>query len=283
TNGTYEIFVFGGTNTVNTYDDVFVLSLPGFVWTQVIYEAKNPRRFHTCAVVGRRQMLSVGGSDGQTGWSGVDPWPQGLGLFDMTDWVWKTDYDANAKEYETSSIIRDWYKNNDASSIEWSSDRVKALFSRTNSKASVDGNEKNAKDGGESASSTTPVSAIVGAVVGAVVGVVVGLALLCFVRRRRTRKKGTRTASAEVGDVGPTSQTRYEALPPAELHAPAKQPELDGRQMVPGHELWAPVPKPELAGSVGHHDTATELDAQQDLLVRNPNDEDQHKYRQHLR
>lgn len=107
---TWNSFVFGGTNTVNTYDDVFVLSLPGFVWTQVIYDAKNSRRFHTCAVVGRRQMLSVGGWDGQTGWSGVDPWPQGLGLFDMTEWVWKTDYDANAKDYEASSVIQDWYK-----------------------------------------------------------------------------------------------------------------------------------------------------------------------------
>ncbi|TQN70950.1 hypothetical protein CSHISOI_04626 [Colletotrichum shisoi] len=110
-NGTYEIFVFGGTNTVNTYDDVFFLSSPGFVRTQVIYGAKSIRRFHTCAVVGRRHMLSVGGSDGQTGWSWVDPWPQGLGLFDMTDWVWKTDYDASAKDYETSGVITDWYKN----------------------------------------------------------------------------------------------------------------------------------------------------------------------------
>ncbi|KAK1974288.1 hypothetical protein LZ30DRAFT_416493 [Colletotrichum cereale] len=113
TNGTYEIFVFGGTNEEKriTYDDVFVLSLPGFTWTQIIYNPANPRRYHSCAIVGNRQMLSVGGTDGQTAWSTVDPWPQGLGLFDMTDWTWKTDYDANAEAYETSSIIRDWYKN----------------------------------------------------------------------------------------------------------------------------------------------------------------------------
>ncbi|KAJ3955659.1 hypothetical protein N0V92_007807 [Colletotrichum tropicale] len=101
-NGTYEIG--------STFDDVFVLSLPGFVWTQVPYESKNTRRYHTCTVVGRRQMLSVGGTDGKTAWSGPDPWPNGLGLFDMTDWAWKTDYDAEAKDYETANTIRDWYE-----------------------------------------------------------------------------------------------------------------------------------------------------------------------------
>lgn len=104
--------MFGGTNpdTGASFDDVFVLSLPGFVWTQVPYEAKLTRRFHTCAVVGRRQMLSVGGTDGKTAWSGADPWPRGLGLFDMVDWTWKNDYDADAKEYETAKTIQDWYQ-----------------------------------------------------------------------------------------------------------------------------------------------------------------------------
>ncbi|KAF4926614.1 Kelch repeat-containing protein [Colletotrichum viniferum] len=128
-NGTYEIFVFGGTNTDSgsTFDDVFVLSLPGFVWTQVSYESKKRRRFHTCTVVGRRQMLSVGGTDGKTAWSGADPWPNGLGMFDMTDWEWKTDYDAEAKDYETANTIRDW----GLTSVAWSSETVQKLFIST--------------------------------------------------------------------------------------------------------------------------------------------------------
>lgn len=104
--------MFGGTNseTGSTYDDVFVLSLPGFFWNQVAYESKNPRRNHCCAVVGRRQMLSVGGADGKTGYTSADPWPQGFGLFDMTDWKWKTDYDADAKDYESAKTVSDWYQ-----------------------------------------------------------------------------------------------------------------------------------------------------------------------------
>ncbi|GKT48136.1 Kelch repeat-containing protein [Colletotrichum spaethianum] len=279
TRGTYEIFVFGGTNTEKskTYDDVFVLSLPGFVWTQVIYDATNPRRYHSCAVVGRRQMLSVGGTDGRTGWSGADPWPQGLGLFDMTNWTWKTNYDADAKNYETSSTIQDWYKTNGINSVHWSSDKVKALFNHNDSKVS-----KNPKDDvngdGKSSESSVPIAAIVGAVVGAVVGVIIGLALFWFIRRR-SQKKGAIVEIAPAyakDDTGTTSQTYYEPLPLSELHAPTPQPELSGGT-IPRQELWAPVPKPDIPDTGGHHYTVTELDAQQGLL--GSGDEDQHKYR----
>ncbi|TDZ39912.1 Glycosyltransferase sdnJ [Colletotrichum trifolii] len=136
-NGTYEIFVFGGTNsdTGSSFDDVYVLSLPGFVWTQVPYESKITRRSHSCAVVGRRQMLSVGGTDGKTGWSGRDMWPQGLGLFDMTEWYWKDTYDAEAKDYETSKTIQEWYEKGGVDEIKWSLDRVQELF--VNSTATI--------------------------------------------------------------------------------------------------------------------------------------------------
>lgn len=111
-NGTYEIFVFGGLGGDNRpYDDVFILSLPAFTWTTAPYMPKSPRYLHSCAVVGKRQMLVVGGVD-ENIWNSLtpDPWPQGLGIFDMTDLKWKTDYDANAEDYETPSTVRLWYE-----------------------------------------------------------------------------------------------------------------------------------------------------------------------------
>ncbi|KAK2007686.1 kelch repeat protein, partial [Colletotrichum eremochloae] len=249
TNGTYEIFVFGGTNTDKrkTYDDVFVLCLPGFVWTQVIYDATNPRRHHSCAVVGRRQM-SVGGVDGVTGWSRADPWPQGLGLFDMTDWTWKTEYDADAKVYETPSTIQDWYKDFGVNSVVWNSDSVRAVFNPTDPKD---------KD----QSSSVPTAAIVGAVVGAIVGVIMGLALFWFIRRR-AQQKGAAVEVAPVylkDDTGSTPQTYYDPLPLGELDAPAPRPELYG----------GPIPQQaEVTASSDHHCMVTELDAQQGLLGR---------------
>ncbi|OHW93117.1 kelch repeat protein [Colletotrichum incanum] len=267
TNGTYEIFIFGGTNTETskTYDDVFVLSLPGFVWSQVIYEATNPRRYHCCAVIGRRQMLSVGGTDGQTGWSGADPWPQGLGLFDMTDWTWKTSTMPTQKITKVQSTIQDWYKNNGINSVKWSSDKVKALFNHSDSKASQDP-KQDPKDDGNSTKSSVPIAAIFGAVVGAVVGSIIGLALFWFIRRR-AQKTGAEASIAPAyakDDSGSTPHTYYDHLPLGVLHAPAPQPKLYGGP-IPKQELWAPVPKPEMAASGGHHYTVTELDAQQGL------------------
>ncbi|KDN61375.1 putative kelch repeat protein [Colletotrichum sublineola] len=266
TNGTYEMgasFVFGGTNTDKrkTYDDVFVLSLPGFVWTQVIYDATNPRRHHSCAVVGRRQMLSVGGVDGVTGWSRADPWPQGLGLFDMTDWTWKTEYDADAKVYETPSTIQDWYKDFGVNSVVWNSDSVRAVFNPTDPKD---------KD----QSSSVPAAAIVGAFVGAIVGVIMGLALFWFIRRR-AQQKGAAVEVASVylkDDTGSTPQTYYDPLPLGELDAPAPRPELYG----------GPIPQQaEVTASSDHHYMVTELDAQQGLLGRGY--DEQHKYRRNIK
>lgn len=110
--GTYEIFVFGGVgDKEEAFDDVFILTLPGFAWTTVPYEPTNRRNLHTCVVAGRRQMLVVGGLDRKhfANEPTRDPWPQGLGLFDMTDLVWKTDYDAGAAGYETPQRVKDWY------------------------------------------------------------------------------------------------------------------------------------------------------------------------------
>ena len=36
-----------------------------------------------------------------------DPWPQGLGILDLTELRWKESYDANAATYETPKIVKD--------------------------------------------------------------------------------------------------------------------------------------------------------------------------------
>lgn len=56
-------FLFGGTagSSNRAYSDVFVLSLPGFVWRQVQFDDVSPRTDHHCAVVGNRQLVVVGG------------------------------------------------------------------------------------------------------------------------------------------------------------------------------------------------------------------------------
>jgi hypothetical protein len=80
-----------------------------------------PRVYHACTAVGsadgdvnrRRQVLSTGGvpSSNSSAWAEDDPWPYSLGIFDMTDLEWKDEYDADAGDYETPEIIRNWYSN----------------------------------------------------------------------------------------------------------------------------------------------------------------------------
>jgi len=61
-NSSYNIYVYGGTGpTQGNYDEVWVLSIPSFTWSQV-YTGNSVRFGHTCHLVGNRQMLAVGGS-----------------------------------------------------------------------------------------------------------------------------------------------------------------------------------------------------------------------------
>jgi hypothetical protein len=92
-------------------DQVWVLSLPSFTWYNSSYEPSDARFLHTCHVPGnppRRQMVAVGGliPDFKYIFQPKDPWPQGLGIFDLTEMEWKDSYDANATRYETPKMVK---------------------------------------------------------------------------------------------------------------------------------------------------------------------------------
>ncbi|KAM0563725.1 hypothetical protein ACHAPJ_001457 [Fusarium lateritium] len=110
-NGTYEIYIYGGTQNFEnkSFGDVWVLSLPGFRWFKADGEA--PRRaMHGCALVGNRQMLSIGGNDlgQQGGWRDKDPWEQGIGILDLPNMTWSNEYDADASQYDSPEVVRNW-------------------------------------------------------------------------------------------------------------------------------------------------------------------------------
>ncbi|EQB51228.1 kelch repeat protein [Colletotrichum gloeosporioides Cg-14] len=123
---TYEIFIYGGRPTVDSYDfsDVYVLSLPGFRFFKASY-SDTPRADHACVRVGSggRQMLSIGGLNHfgyPREWFDKDPWAQGLRIFDLTQMRWSDNYNASAAAYESPRVNKD--------SVGWSSDEVRALF-----------------------------------------------------------------------------------------------------------------------------------------------------------
>lgn len=97
---------------------MYVLTLPGFAWF-LAPRGTGPSRFvHTCDIVGRRQIISIGGLGLESGgqnfdksdlYKSPDPFTLGIGIFDMTSMEWMASYNANAAPYESPSIIKGWY------------------------------------------------------------------------------------------------------------------------------------------------------------------------------
>ncbi|KAK1961564.1 hypothetical protein LY78DRAFT_588434, partial [Colletotrichum sublineola] len=236
-NGTYEIFLFGGFDNKMAFDDVYILSLPGFVWQRADVKANNgtARSFMGCVLAGQRQMIVVGGKVANKNAKGRDPFPQGLGIFDVTDLQWKDEYDAKAAEYDSPAIIKSWYITGNLANL---SDPVRALFQSTP--------ESDSRGHSGSTAEQSPLTS------GAVAGIVIGGVLLVgligvaafFLRRRRNCR--TQSGGAPVVHKDP----QYS---PKELSTETEISELSIKQ-----------PNPELQG----HDPryyAAELDASQTL------------------
>jgi hypothetical protein len=87
-----------------------------------------------------------------SGYQGVDPWSNGLRIFDMTDLEWKSDYKPAGKAYASPNVVEKWYQqkyalfifavyltpladyfHSNISNIRWDSADVKSLFATSNS------------------------------------------------------------------------------------------------------------------------------------------------------
>ena len=106
-------FLFGGYDPTNsrTYEDLYVLTLPGFEWTRIEATSGGPRIGQACVATGTRQMLTVGGINFQKNkpWEDKDPFPQGIGVFDMTELKWKDNYDHEAAAYDSPQPVQSFY------------------------------------------------------------------------------------------------------------------------------------------------------------------------------
>ena len=60
-----------------------------------------------------------------------DPWPQGMRIFDLTSFEWKTSYDAAAAPYTTPKNVTDFIEERAFQTPEWSSPVVESWFMST--------------------------------------------------------------------------------------------------------------------------------------------------------
>ena len=105
----HNIYMYGGRGMNGTtdvfYDEVWVLSLPSFTWTNV-YQGSSPRYGHSCHRVGTRTMLTVGGAaNSKLNQTPCDWETKGVGVFDMSAVAWGSVYDANAPDYTVPKLV----------------------------------------------------------------------------------------------------------------------------------------------------------------------------------
>ncbi|KAK4239500.1 hypothetical protein C8A03DRAFT_14122 [Achaetomium macrosporum] len=263
--GGYEIFLSGGSNERSrlTYQDAYVLSLPGFVWTKTADSPGGSRAWQSCVSVGKRQMLSIGGWTGD--WGYKDPFQQGLVLFDMTEMRWKDSFDATVTTYERNDGLKTWYTNGSFEAVQWSSDEVKSLFavqSNTTSTGTDSGSSISPTPEATTPapnSSNTPVGAIAGGVVGGVAGLALIAAVAWFLLRRRRNRQNVMPHSAELPGEHAMQRGYYAAEPYKDAYQTGPSSELPGYKGPYPHrmsELQTGRDYVELGGSTTFNNTA---------------------------
>ena len=264
---TVEIFMYGGHDdpfveypdgdppdstqkaAQASFNAVYVLSLPGFIWMKVNGTTAPSRTGHSCNAIGGH-MISIGGLDPTTGWGNggpnpwqyADPWKQSIGIFDMTNLNWIPSYDPDAPPYKVPQALKTWYAQSSSnSSIHWTDSTTQALFFPS----------KSANNNGTSPASSSPTSSAspassslhAGAIAGIVIGclafaaLVVAVTWYCLRRRRGHRRhpngpleivtNGELTDKALLGNGGKSLNELHGCQTPVEMDPTQSRRELD--------------------------------------------------------
>jgi hypothetical protein len=183
---------------------VYVLSLPAFRWTKT--DARTAFRYsNTCQVVGngKSQMLNIGG----IGIGGVsnafamkDPFPSGLGIFNLNTLLWQDTYDPNAKAYTPDQSISSLYDSSGKPkmNVAYSDPALESIFQVETKSSPASSSTPTSPPNTAGPTGTSPVALhsttsktkyyIIGGVISGI-AVISGLALLVFCFLAWKRKK----------------------------------------------------------------------------------------------
>ena len=211
TNGTYEIFVYGGDSgkpytSLVPCDTVNILSMPAFNWFSVAYIPQNPRSGHTCEAVGGGQIAIIGGKDAnppvesgvsedKTTLSTPDLFAQGLAIFDLGTLEIASEYQAGGGAvYEPNQVITQFYaKGSYSGNLDEGVDRLmkETHFPSATSSNSTASNSTLTTPSSSSSSTSSHgnnVGAIAGSVIGGVLAIALIIALMLWVSKRQRRR-----------------------------------------------------------------------------------------------
>ena len=272
-----EIFLYGGQagnerwdassaalKDIAALDEVYILSLPSFVWFKVNYTSSDPRIEHTCVIAGNRQMLSIGGLNPSAASlsaavNDTDRFWEGIKVFDLTALQWTNYYNSSAAPYTVPTTVAAHYAAGSRYPSVWSSDGLDHLFVKPETEAATP-IESSAPDSPQpgapittNSEATTPVEPSApdwpqpgapsttnsgAAVIGGVVGGTAGLLTVSLILYYRALKRAEWKNRKQEGSKPPLTYTNgepdsMEAVPEA---GPALAYEADSRQALP-HEL----------------------------------------------
>ncbi|KAJ5975630.1 hypothetical protein N7481_009337 [Penicillium waksmanii] len=103
-NSSHSIYLYGGKGEEAVYDQTYVLSIPSFIWIKLM-EGASPRYAHSCHVVGKSQMLTVGGARYENITHGCDWEYRSVAILNLKNSQWGNVFDYNAGEYELPAKI----------------------------------------------------------------------------------------------------------------------------------------------------------------------------------
>ena len=221
-------------------DEIYILSLPSFVWFKVNYTSSDPRVGHTCIIAGNRQMLSIGGLNPSATSRGAaendtDPFWEGIKVFDLTALQWTNYYNTSAEPYTAPTAVAAHYTEGSTFPSTWSSDDLEHLFVKAKSK-SAPPVKPSAPDSPQpgAPSTTNSKAAVIGGAVGGTAGLlIVGLVLYFLARNRADRKSRKQEGSEPPLTYTDGEPDFLEAVPKA---GQALAYEADSRQALP-HEV----------------------------------------------
>lgn len=269
-NSSHHIYLYGGIDPItNTgYDDVLILTIPSFTWTNVWPIGEAPRWGHNCHVAGKRQMITVGGNN--TNGLTCDWEVKGVAVWELTTLTWGSVFMTNLTNFKVPQKVLGVTGGNANGSatkkepaLGWTDQGLKTVFA-TPRKYTLSGN---------STSPLSPRKSHTGAITGGVVGGIAALALvttLTFILRRRHRRlHGPHELHNNPSPTGRTasnsSKNKYElqalnennpaelfGADPRELEAPRNaveaenasstmRAELSGTNTVKGGRLGVPI------------------------------------------
>ncbi|KAF3920225.1 hypothetical protein AA313_de0206952 [Arthrobotrys entomopaga] len=197
---THNIYLYGGASTSQGpgYDDVYVLSLPNFVWTRfwpTTNDESNPHNSLSCSVISNAQMLIIGGSFPNP--MGCDA-PDQAGVHNLNlsgsnpeSTVWRA-FQVGDDDYEVPSAVVDNLQIQGGSPvIDFSDPDLPTIFSRTPPASSR--TPTRAVDISNKSISTKDRNILIGVLVPVGV-IIIAFAVFCGIRARRKRREPTAEA-----------------------------------------------------------------------------------------